>query len=155
MGLALTYEGINGFNNRVGRVSFLTRVRAFFSFDWLGERLARIAAKDITKIHDALFEALDLVSKEEMDLSGVTVQEFAKFQEVVGSLTKLKRIFKRGDFFDSQEFEHLMEDTLQLAYSLEAELRVHVYKSQKRKHTDDSLKEALAEKSKESLSGKL
>jgi hypothetical protein len=158
MRLALTYIGIRSFNDQVGRANLIAKIRAFFTFDWLRNRFAKIAARDVRKIHRDLSGAYELFLANEsngLDFSGLTEKEFAEFQLLVVRLTKLKEIYERANFFDSKEFECLLLDTLQLSYALEAEVRVHSFKPGKKNSTEELLKEALSAKSKESLQGKL
>ncbi len=83
------------------------------------------------------------------------MREYEEFSEAVRLLTKLKAIYEKAEYFENVKLENLLDATLQLSYSVEAEIRTAVYAGQKRAKTDDALKEALSETSKRSIIAKL
>lgn len=152
MTLSLTYNGIQGFNDRVERNNFSAKVQAFFSFGWLREWIVRQALDNTKKIYEVLREAYQLVLNGEDKLSNVTPKEFREFQGLVSALTRLKLIYQRADYFESSELEVLLNGTLEISYALEAELRSVAFKQKSRVATDSELKIALSESTLSSIS---
>lgn len=152
---ALTFDRIHDFNGNVERISVRARIEAFFSISWWSSWFAKKASKPVQEFHDLLSQLYQAILADPAILNGMTMREYEEFSEAVRLLTKLKAIYEKAEYFENVKLENLLDATLQLSYSVEAEIRTAVYAGQKRAKTDDALKEALSETSKRSIIAKL
>lgn len=155
MNIGLTYQSIHDWRDDVQRTSLFARFGAFLTFRWLDNWFASKASKQIREIHQTLSAVYAQILADDKVLNGVTQLELDEFSKVVTLLTKLHSTYQRANFFGDQGLGQLFEDTLQLSYSIESEIRVKAFKGKKRVTTDDGYKEALSATSQNAMYGKL
>jgi hypothetical protein len=155
MSISVTYQSIHNWGEVIQRTSLFARLGAFFTFDGLSNRFASIAMKRVQEIHTTLHEAYSEILKDDSVLNGVTARELEECSKFISLLTKLHSIYSKVEFFHSSELKTLLEDTLQISYSIEAEIRIKAFKGKKRITTDQSYKEALSATSHNALHGNL
>ena len=155
MSICVTYQSIHNWGEDIQRTSILARLGAFFTFNWLSTWFAGIAIKRVQEIHMTLYEAYSEILKDDSVLNCVTSRELEECSKFISLLTKLHSIYSKAEFFHSSELKTLLEDTLQISYSIEAEIRIKAFRGKKRINTDQSYKEALSATSQNALHGKL
>ncbi len=117
--------------------------------------MVRVSSKPIREVHDLLQEAYAQILQDSTILDGMTMREYDEFAELVRRLTKLKAIYEKAGYFDSNTFETLLGRTLDLSYVVESEIRIVAFKGKKRIKTDDELKDALTLASQQAIQTKI
>lgn len=92
-------------------------------------------------------------------ISGSTLsnpnEAYQSFSEFIDLYTKINLEFEKNEYFESIELKKLMENNLTLSYYIEAETKKMAFKGKEKIGGEDSIKEAISLKSKESISLKL
>ena len=130
-------------------------LRTLFSLEWLESWFAKSALKNDLEIQSKLKTLLTAIQNGHADLNHVADRELKEYGKVVDLLTKKYTLHEKGDFFGNKELARQMEKTLDIAFALEAELKIIIKKDNKLESDPREVIEGIANTSQNAIQTKL